>query len=139
VITLFYAVLALLLLPAVYGLVRYARKKWRIEVMPEKPPLSANPAVPAAGGEESISSLLARDSMAGTYPAAVDLSDRPSTVNRTVTEGDAAPEEPKRGRALRRIQKLPRLQQAVVWAEILGAPKSLRQTEESGPGDPIER
>ncbi len=90
------------------------------------PPINGN------GGEENISSLLARESGTEAFPAVQDLPERPYLVKRTVAApGDAPlPPETDRRSATDRIGGLPRLKQAIVWSEILGAPKGIRSEQD---------
>ena len=96
---------------------------------------SARPAAKApeslSSEDGAISSILLNENGSKTtvYPSAQDILAGPTTVERTVSSSPMASvtEENSRTRTLNRIRRMPPFKQAIVWSEILGPPKALRE------------
>lgn len=91
-----------------------------------------NPDAPRTGRQTGVRPGSRRfDPMTGIYPTAQELLDRPAAVERTVESlPETSPRRPPPPPSLSRIRRMPPFKQAIVWSEILGPPKALREERE---------
>lgn len=127
-LNLFLVAVVILAAPVAYAYVRKWLRKRRLT--------SPSPPKPNPEPEQEITSLLARDSMTGTFPAAQNLPDRPYVVQQTVSQdiktaaAAVAPAET----SIARIRRMSPFKQAIAWSEILGPPKALRDPADEHEG-----